>query len=492
MNSDRGLSDLSPPPTRTGASNSAPVRHEPGSFRDPDSRVFYSGGRIYRALSGQGLADFEALAATDLLDDARIIGTRRVAAEVEAEVEAETAGLITTGLGAVLEHDRVPFISHPYEWPFSMLKDAALLQLDLLLSALDHDLILKDSTPYNVQFEGARPVFIDVGSFERLREGELWVGYRQFCMLYLYPLLLQAVKGVEFHPWLRGSIDGITAQQMRSLSSTRDRFRRGFTTHIFLHAWLDRRARQRHGDAPKEATRATSSKQLILANVRKMRRFVDSLKWDPPRGVWVSYGEHNSYDADDALRKDEFVRSVVRAGPWGLAWDLGANNGRHSRIAAEGARYVVAIDADHGPVELFYRQLRDAAEAAILPLTMNLADPSPALGWRALERRALIDRGAPDLVLALALIHHLAIGSNLPVKEIVGWLADLGGALIVEFPDRDDPMVRKLLAPKRDGLHPDYERDYFEACLHEAFTVHRVERLGSGTRTLYFATPRGA
>jgi hypothetical protein len=457
---------------------------EPGSFRDPESRVFTVGGEIYRALSRRGLDDFEALQESGLLDDPRIVQTERVDAPVAAD------GLMATNVAGVLRHERVPFVSYPYEWTFSMLKDAGLLQLDLLLSALEHGLVLKDSTPYNVQFSGTRPVFIDVGAFERLPEGELWVGYRQFCMLYLFPLLLQARKGVSFRPWLRGSIDGITATEARAFLSFRDRFRRGLTTNVFLHARLERRDVRSGAGIKREVKRTGAERQLIRANVRRMRKLVERLRWSPPQGTWTSYAQDNSYDADDARRKDAFVRAVATSKPWQLAWDLGANTGRHSRIAAEGARRVVAIDADEGPVELLYRELREAGDGTILPLAMNIADPSPSLGWRGAERKSLLERGRPDLVLALALVHHLAIGANVPVKELVDWFAEIGAAMVLEFPTREDPMVQRLLSRKRDGLHPDYERAFFERCLHEAFDVRRSEELGSGTRILYFATPR--
>ena len=462
-----------------------PARLEPGSFRDPESRVFYGGDEVYRALSPTGLEDFEGLEASGLLGDERIVRTER------ANSPPASAALLTNEVAAVLRHERIPFVSYPYEWTFSMLKDAALLQLDLLLAALDHGLILKDSTPYNVQFIGSRPVFIDIGAFERLHEDELWVGYRQFCMLYLYPLLLQATKGVAFQPWLRGSIDGITPAQMRGVMSFRDRFRRGLTTTVFLHASLDRRDSGSRAGIKREAGRPGVGKQLIVANVRRMRKLVARLEWSPPEGVWVTYAEQNSYSDDDARQKDEFVRAVATSQPWPLVWDLGCNTGRHSRIAAEGAGHVVAVDADQGPVELLYRDVRDARDERILPLTMNVPDPSPGLGWRGLERTTLLDRGRPDLVLALALVHHVAISANVPVREVVDWLASLGGALVVEFPTRDDPMVQKLLAPKRAGLHPDYEREFFERCLHGAFDVRRTEHLGSGSRILYFATPKG-
>ena len=185
------------------------------------------------------------------------------------------------------------------------------------------------------------------------------------------------------------------------------------------------------------------------------------------------------------------MREVATSRDWNLVWDIGCNNGRYSRIAAEGARTVLAVDADQGPVELLYRDLRDERNDQILTLTMNLADPSPGLGWRGLERKSLPERGKPDLVLALALVHHVAISANVPVKEFIDWLASLDTALVIEFPTREDPMVKKLLAPKRDGLHPDYELDFFERTLNEAFEVERSERLESGTRVLYYARPKG-
>jgi SAM-dependent methyltransferase len=468
---------------RPAASSPTPAGLEPGSFRDPESRVFYAGDQVYRALSPDGLADFEALEATGLLDDGRVVRTEK------AGDAAALRDLLVHEPAAVLRHERIPFVSYPYEWTFSMLRDAALLQLDLLLAALEHDMALKDSTPYNVQFRGAKPVFVDVGSFERLREGEPWVGYRQFCMLYLYPLLLLSLKGVPFHPWLRGSIDGITPSQMRALLSFRDRFRRGLFTNVFMHAKLEARYADRPGQV-KEEVRRVFKKELFVANVRKMRKLVERLEWEPPAGVWTAYGERNTYTDADARRKDDFVREVARSRRWELVWDIGANNGRYSRLAAEGARTVVAIDADQGPVELLYRDLREEGNEQILTLTMNLADPSPGLGWRGLERRSMPDRGKPDLVLALALVHHVAISANVPVKELVDWLASLGSALVIEFPTREDPMVKKLLAPKREGLHPDYELAFFERCLNEAVEVDRSERLESGTRVLYFARPK--
>jgi hypothetical protein len=403
--------------------------------------------------------------------------------------EAETA--LTEPPAAVLRHERVPFVSYPYEWTFGMLRDAALLQLDLLLASLDEGLILKDATPYNVQFDGARPVFIDVGSFERLREGEPWAGYRQFCMQALFPLMIQAHRDVALQPLLRGRLEGIPPTEAARMLNGRHRLHRGVLTHVVLHARLERRYERSAGDEVRgELRKARFGTELIRANAKRLRKLVSRLEWKPGASAWAAYRTTSTYTDDDARLKSEFVRgTVARVGP-ALTWDLGANDGAHSRIAAESGSYVLALDSDHATVEALYRSLRESGDPRILPMVADLADPSPGLGWRNAERRPLADRGRPDLILCLALVHHLSIAANVPLAEVVAWLADLGAPAVVEFPSREDPMVRRLLAAKREGSHPDYERERFERLLGERFEVRRREELGSGTRHLYEVDPR--
>ena len=454
---------------------------ERGSFRDWDSRVFYDDGRVLRALSEDGLADWQALARSKLFADAVAEGKL---------VETSVAETPIDGAAAVLEHERIPFVSYPYEWTFAMLRDAALLQLDLLRRALDENLMLKDSSSYNVQWRGTRPVFIDVGSFERLREGEPWAAYRQFCMLFLNPLLLQAYRGIDFRPWLRGSLAGITPVEARHVLSSRDLFRRGVLTNVALHARLERKHDESSRDVKTELKRAGFKKELIVANVRRLEKLVRGLEWKPGASEWSGYEATTSYDEADAARKEAFVRDVVRAREWGLVWDIGCNEGRHSRIAAENARYVVALDGDAAVVDRLYRKLAAEGEAAILPLAVDVTDPSPALGWHGLERQTLEQRARPDLTLCLAVLHHVSIGSNVPVAEFLSWLAELRTALVIEFPTRDDPRVAALLQRKKDGAHPDYDREPFERALAERFEIIRSEELSSGTRILYHAIPR--
>ncbi|MGZ8647186.1 MAG: methyltransferase [Solirubrobacteraceae bacterium] len=461
---------------------------EAGSFRDPDSRIFLRDGVVYRALSRSGWADWEALAATPLLDE--LVSSGRLIATEQADVDdlPELAGEPAAG---ALRHERVPFVSYPYEWPFSMLKDAALLQLEVGRRALEHDLTLKDASAYNVQWRGAKPVFIDVGSFERLRPGEPWAGYRQCCMLYLYPLMLQAYKGLPYHALLRGSLDGIGPRDARAVMSARDRLRRGVLTHVLLHARLEARYADAGGrEVKRELKRAGFGKELLDANQRRLEKLVRRLEFRAGRTAWTEYGSTNTYTDEDADRKAEFVRQAAARRSGALVWDVGCNDGTYSRVAAEHAAQVVAFDADHATVDALYRTLREEGRTDILPLVMSVTDPSPDLGWRGRERDSLERRGTPDLALCLAVIHHVVITGNVPVAEFLSWLRSLDCGLVIEFPERDDPMVQRLLSGKAETANPDYDRETFERELGERFEVDRSERLASGTRTLYEVRPR--
>lgn len=449
---------------------------EAGSFRDRTGRIFYSGENVFRGLTDKALPEWQALRGTRFFP--RLVQEGKIVATEEAD-PGEWA--------AVLRHERIPFVSYPYEWCFGMLKAAALLQLELIEAALAEGLSLKDATPYNVQWQGCRPVFIDVLSFYRLKPGEPWVGYRQFCELFLNPLLLEAYKGVPFQPWLRGSLEGIPPQDLLALLGARDLLRKGVLTHVWLHA----RSQTRYDEAAQsrnvksELAAAGFRKELILANVRGLARLVQGLALPERRSAWAGYGEDPGYAGADQEEKERFVREAVASQRWGLAWDLGANTGVYSRIAAEGSDYVVALEGDPGAVERLYAE----GSANVLPLVCNLADPSPARGWRGRERKDLPERGLPDLVLCLALIHHLVIGANLRLAEVLDWLAGLGRFLVIELVTREDARVQGLLR-HRDDLYEDYDLPVFERELAASFEVLRRLELPSGRRILYFARSR--
>jgi hypothetical protein len=383
----------------------------------------------------------------------------------------------------------VPFVSYPYEWSFRMLRGAALLHLDLLAAALAEGFVVKDSSPYNVQWVGSRPVFVDVGSFEPLEPGDPWVGYLQFCRLFLYPLFLTAYRDVSFQPYLRGSLEGIDPTTASRLLHGRDRLRRGVLAHVHLHARLQRAHAADRRSARSEVRRAGFSAGLIAANVRSLRRLVAGLRWRPEASAWSGYGTGHGYVGDDRRAKEDFVRRGAERSSGRLLWDLGCNDGHFTRLAASFFEHAVAVDADHLTIDRLFADLERAGAGNVLPLVVDLVDPSPALGWRGRERRTLQERGRPNLVLALALVHHLAIAANVPVSELVDWLADLGGDLVVEFVQPSDPMVQKLLLEKRTG-YPDYELGFFRRRLSSRFEIVAEQPLQGGQRVLFHALRR--
>ena len=468
--------------------NPSVVSQEPGSFRDRLGRVFYADDAVLRGLGEQALLDWDTLAATRFFQrftaDGKLVRTERLTPSTWPN------GVSHRDWACVLRHERISFVSYPYEWTFGMLKDAAMLQLELLLVALDEGMILKDASAFNVQWVGSNPTFIDIPSFERFRAGQPWVGYRQFCQLCLYPLLLQAYKNVPFHPWLRGSIDGIEPAHMANLLSGRDLLRPGVATHVFLQSWLQ----QSHGGSTSNMAKALKDagfeKSLIQANARKLLRLVSGLSWKPKKSTWADYATTHSYDDDDMEAKRSFVRRAVATRPWNLVWDLGSNTGNFSRLAAANAKTVIAMEGDHAAADRLYMSCKaEPGNSRILPLVINLADPTPPLGWRGQERKTLSERGKPDLVLCLALIHHMVIGANVPMLEFVDWLRSLDGALVIEFVTKDDEMVRQLLRNK-DDIYDDYELAVFEEALDERFAITDRQVLKSGRRVLYFATPK--
>jgi hypothetical protein len=458
---------------------------DPGSFRDPTSRVFVVDGTVLRALDATAAADFEHLEATSFFRDAtdagRIVGTRRA-----PDVPADLAGGAWV---ACLEHDAIPVISYPYEWSFAMLRDAALLTLELTLAALDEGLITKDATPYNVQFTGAAPVFIDIGSFERLTKGEPWFGYRQFCEQFLNPLLLQARRDIPFQPLLRGSIHGVGPRETVAALRLSDRLRPSIFTNVSLHARLERRYAGAEGDVRSDLKQAGFGPAIIRAQVEKLRKLVGKLEWAASSSTWSDYSDRSHYGDADLEGKATFVGEVAAQRDRSQILDLGANDGYFSDLVSKSAQTVVAVDSDALVVDRLYRRLRERGERKIVPLVMDLVDPSGGIGWRNRERPAFLERVRPDLVLCLAVVHHLAITNTVPLEEVVAWLRDFDAEVVVEFPTRDDPMVQRLLKAKKDRTFERYDQGIFERALDAHFETRTRTKLPSGTRTLYHVTP---
>lgn len=473
------------------------IRTESGSYRDRAGRVLIGpAGEIYRGLTQEALANWRQLAAAPFalraIAAGHLVATRELSSS-EAE-QAGLAGQVTSGglpWAGFLQHERIPFVSYPYEWTWGMLRDAALSQLDLLREAFAEGFTLKDGTLYNTQWRGTSPVFIDTVSLERWTPGLPWMGYRQFCQTGLFPLWLQAFWQCPFHPWLRGRLDGMTPGEFSALCGWRDLFRRGVLVHGWLHARLQQSRPVTDQDVRGSLERRGLPAAAVLNSLNSLHKVVSHLTWSPPRSTWSDYAP--AYSSADWQAKQQFVRRAVETGRPEMVWDLGCNTGDFSRIAAETARVVVALDGDHAAVEQLYRALRSEsgslAARRILPLVGNVCDPSPNQGWLGAERRSWSDRGRPNLVLALALVHHLVLGAGIPLEEFLDWLQSLGGAVVLEFVDKSDPQARRVLHNRRDD-DPGYSLAACEAGLRRRFGRCEQLTLADGGRTLFHALPR--
>ncbi|WP_441233166.1 class I SAM-dependent methyltransferase [Bradyrhizobium sp. 930_D9_N1_4] len=456
---------------------------DPGSFRDPSGTIFSSGDTILRSINGEAAQNFARLKSSGAYDDLTrrgwIIAAEEADATLLADVPEPARG------GRVLVHPKLPLISYPYEWPFALLKRAALLHLDVQLRALDFDVALSDASAYNIQFEGARPVFIDIPSFVPYRDGDYWTGQRQFIEQFVNPLLLRALFGIAHNAWYRGALDGIASRDIVALLG---RLRRWLApdilTNITLPELMQRRAR--HTPETTAGPARPLPKAVLQMVLRRLHRWISKLT---PKAIapteWQRYETGNvSYAGDEERRKQDFVADFARRHAPACAWDIGCNTGRYAEALLNGgARSVIGFDSDLDALEAAAARAA-TARLNFLPLFSDAANPSPAQGWAEAERSGLTSRRNADAVIALALVHHLAIGRNVPLPFVVAWLVGLAPRGVIEFVPKNDPMVQRMLRLRRD-IFEGYDSAQFEQALgRHGRIVQRLE-LASGGRTLY-------
>ena len=453
------------------------------SFRDPSGFVFSRDGTLYRQVNRVFAAEYDAAVSSGLYDE---LARERLLVPHEA---VDVALAAAPDAHAVLAPERVPFVSYPYEWSFGQLRDAALLTLDVQLRALDRGFVLRDASAYNVQFAGGRPIFIDTLSLGRYEDGAPWAAYKQFCEHFLVPLALMALRDVRCGLMLREHIDGVPLELGSRLLPGRTWADPRLLLHVHLHA----RSQRKYAEAQVSAVvggRRLEKRQLA-ALVGNLRNAVARLDWTPAGTQWADYVGATNYSDAAARRKAELVAAFLGRVRPATVWDLGANTGVYSRVARDAGASVVAFDIDAAAVERNYRAVRSQDERNVLPLVLDLANPSPGLGWAHRERMSLEERGPADAVLALALVHHLSIAGNVPLDRVARYLARLGGALVIEFVGKDDSQVRRLLRNRPD-IFPDYTQPGFERAFGRHFVIEACERVGDAERWLYLMRPTRA
>lgn len=465
-----------------------------GSFRDRENRVYRAGDQIYRGVSASACQHWKEVSSCQfynaLLSEAKLIPTTDVS---HSDVARRGA---LADWPAVLAHETVPFVSYPYEWSFSMLKDSALLHLEILERAIPQGWTLKDSSAYNIQWRACRPIFIDIPSFEPYKAGDPWRGYRQFCMMFLYPLMLKAYLGVDFGPLLRSNLDGIDPVVANKLLWRSARFRKGVFSHVHLHSKMQERAAARELDearrlteeamgAPEARRPIRHTEAMVLGLIQGLCAMIEKMRTPDERTTWGGYETDHSYSDNSHQKKKDFVDRHGSARDYKMIWDIGCNTGTFSRICESHARHVISIDGDSKAIDRLYQQEKTRDAQKILPLIIDLRNVSPNQGWRGVERKSLENRAKPDLVVCLALIHHMVISANIPMTEFIDWLADLGGDLIIEFVTAEDSMARMLLRNKVNQ-YQDYTMTEFERLIARKFMIANSEELKGGHRKIYF------
>lgn len=454
------------------------------SFRDPSGFVFSHGGKIFRQVNQVYREEFDQLIASGLYG--RLVKDRQLIPHEEVN---ETPPLPELAY-KVIEPQKIPFISYPYEWSFSQLKDAALLTLAIEKQALAFDMILKDASAYNIQFSEAAPIFIDTLSFAKYSEGQPWVAYRQFCQHFLAPLVLMSKVDLQLSKLLIDYIDGIPLDLCSKLLPRSTRYDPGLLMHIHLHAQAQLRA-SATATAEKNTAPATQksprvSKNGLLGLLDNLESAIRHLNCKMDHKFWADYYANTNYSTDAFDEKKKLVCDILTNLRPGSVFDLGANTGTFSLEAAKIAGcQVISSDIDPEAVELNYQQLKQNKVNNVLPLVIDLTNPSPAIGWDNTERTSFLTRGKADVVMALALIHHLAIANNLPLSAIAATFAKLGTYLLLEFVPKEDSQVKRLLS-SRDDIFLDYTLEGVKNAFSTCYELVREYPITGSQRTLLF------
>jgi len=451
----------------------------PGSFRDPSGFVFCQQDSVYRQVNRVYRDNYDYLMGSGLYE------ALVKAALLVPHQEVGVAYAKTSDAYKVLKPNLIPFISYPYEWCFSQLKDAALTTLRIQKIALDFGMTLKDSSAYNIQFSKGKPILIDLLSFEKYREGQLWVPYRQFCQHFLALLALMSYKDIRLSQLLRTYLDGIPLDLASMLLPFRTRFRFSLLSHIHLHA----KSQKHFANNPPKKRQYRVSRISLLGLIDDLESATKKLCWQPMGTEWADYYDETNYSSIAMTHKREIVAEFLNRINPEFVWDLGANTGSFSRISADKGIETISLDIDPAAVERNYLECKQKGETNLLPLWIDLTNPSPGIGWANQERTPLFERGPADTVLALALIHHLAISNNLPFSKIAEFLHRICKSLIIEFVPKSDSQVQRLLFTRED-IFPDYTQPAFEKIFVEYFAIICCEKIRNTERTLFLMQAR--
>jgi len=449
-------------------------KKDDSSFRDPNGFVFFSDGAVYRQINGRYRQDYDHLMKSGLYAALADAGLLILHEEVERSFPKNSEAY------KIIKPEPIPFLSYPYEWCFSQLKHAALTTLSIQLKAMAYGMSLKDCSGYNIQFADGKPIFIDTLSFERYQEGEPWVAYRQFCQHFLAPLALMSQTDFRLSSLLRVHLDGIPVDLASRLLPCRTRFKSSLLLHVHLHAMGQQKFAQKTAK-PKHRGISRASLAGLFSSLESA---VNGLEWKPKGTVWADYYQATNYSDDSMAEKRRIVADYLDKIKPRTLWDFGANTGVFSRLSSSKGIRTISFDFDMACVERNYLESIRNGDKQLLPLVMDLANPSPGIGWHHRERKSLMDRGPAGVVLCLAIIHHLAISCNVPFARLAEFLAASCESLIIEFVPKEDSNVQRLLSIRKD-VFMDYTIENFEKEFKQYFSLRSRALISGSGRVLY-------
>ena len=451
----------------------------PSSFRDPSGFLFYGDGSIYRQVNISYQENYGHLMHSGLYET--LVNAQLLIPHEEVDIEGEKPDKTHK----IIKPELIPFISYPYEWCFSQLKNAALTTLEIQKRAFDFGMSLKDCSAYNIQFRKGKPVLIDTLSFEKYPLGQPWIAYRQFCQHFLAPLALMSYKDIRLNQLFRIYIDGVPLDLASSLLPFGTYLRFSLLSHLHLHA----KSQNHFADKTINTSGREVTSLSFLGLIDNLESTIKKMKWRDQSSEWANYYEDTNYSPEALQRKRQIVAEFLNKINPRSVWDLGANDGMFSRIASDRGIQAISFDIDPVAVEKNYLQCIKNDETNILPLLLDLTNPSPGIGWENQERMSLTDRGPADAVFALALIHHLAISNNLPLRNTANFFKKICNWLVIEFIPKSDSNVRRLLTTRED-IFPGYTRQVFESEFRKYFKIENSVKIKDSERILYLMKKR--
>lgn len=447
----------------------------PGSYRDPSGFLFYREGQLYRQVNKSYRDNYEYLMQCGLYKE--LVNSGLLVPHEEIEFHPSEPEIAFK----IIKPNILPFTSYPYEWCFSQLKDAALTTINIQKKALNYGMSLKDASAYNIQFLGGKSLLIDTLSFEKAVEGQPWVAYKQFCQHFLAPLALMSYTDVRLSQLLKIFLDGIPLDIASSLLPIRSRIRLSLLTHIHLHAKSQQYFSKKQISKRNFINFGPAAFQGLLENLQCS---VTRLTWDAGNTEWTEYYSDNNYSEEAFHHKKQCITELLEMVTPQFILDIGANTGVFSKICSDMGITTVSIDLDPAAVEKNYLDCRIRKDPYILPLCLDITNPSPAIGWENQERMSFLERNPAGTAIALALIHHLAISNNLPLQKLARFFHKISKSLIIEFIPKSDSQVQRLLSSRKDIL-PDYCQEAFEKEFQKYFLLTKTIKIIDSERVLY-------